>query len=126
VGADDLAHSCHAAEREFLRQARDQPTNLGGDLRSAAGARKRQCQKSRKPARRQLMTISGFTMTRTSAQRGQQRRKTAQKNLSSRFEMGRARLRFSTVTCVSEGEYFKSRITPTAKENSECGKECED
>jgi hypothetical protein len=88
-------------------------------------ARKRQCQKSRKPARRQLMTVSGFTMTRTSAQRGRQRRKTAQKNLSSRFEMGRARLRFSTVTCLSEGEDFKSRITPTAKKK-ECGKECED
>jgi hypothetical protein len=62
-------------------------------------ARERRRQKSRKPAWCQLMTASGFTMTRTSAQRGQQRRRTVQKNLSSRFKMGRARLRLTTATC---------------------------
>jgi hypothetical protein len=56
----------------------------------------------------------------------QKRRRTAQKNLSSRFKMGRGRLRFSTVTCLSEGEDFESRITPTAKGSSECEKEYED
>ena len=61
--------------------------------------RERQRQYSRKPARCQPMTVSGFTMTRTSAQRDQERRRVVQKNLSSRFKMSRGRLRFSTATC---------------------------
>jgi hypothetical protein len=46
--------------------------------------------------------------------------------MSSRFKMGRARLRLSTATLLSQGEDFKSSIAPTAKENPERRNECQD
>lgn len=49
--------------------------------------------------RRQAMSVSGFTMTRRSAHRGQRRRSVVQKSRSKQFNGGRGRLRFSTASC---------------------------
>src|SRR6185295_15606852 len=60
--------------------------------------RDRQRQYSRRPVRCQPTTVSGFTMTRTSAQREQMRRRVVQKSRSTEFKGGRGRLRLSTAT----------------------------
>jgi hypothetical protein len=61
--------------------------------------RDRQRQYSRKPARCHLITVSGFTMIRTSDHPGQRLRRVVQKKRSRRFRQGRRCLRLSTATC---------------------------
>ena len=64
-----------------------------------ARGRDRQRQKRRKPARCQPITVSGFTRTRTSVQRGQHWRRAVQKSRSKDFNFGRGRFRFRTASC---------------------------
>lgn len=54
---------------------------------------------SRKPARCQLMTVSGFRITSTSLQRDQNWRSAVQNSRSKQFNTGRGRLRLSTAIC---------------------------
>jgi len=61
--------------------------------------RDRHFQKSRNPAWCHRTTVSGLTMIRTSAQRGQTRRRAVQKNRSTGFNRGRGRFRSSTASC---------------------------
>jgi hypothetical protein len=61
--------------------------------------RERHRQKSRKPARCQPTTVSGLTITRTSAQRDQNWRNIVQNIRSRVFTSARGRFRLSTATC---------------------------
>ena len=72
------------------------------------------------------MTVSGLTMTRISAQRGQQSRSLVQKNLSSRFNCGRGRLRLKTADCCRNAKIFDGGVAPTAEESPEDGDEGKD
>jgi len=83
-----------------------------------------QRQYRRKPAWCQATTVSGFTMTRTSVQRGQKWRKVVQTRRSREFNGGRGRLRLSTATCCQRARTSravslrlrkKTRITARAR-----------
>ena len=56
-------------------------------------------QKSRKPARCQLTTVSGFTATRASAHRDQMQCRVIQNSRSNRFNRGRGRFRLRRMSC---------------------------
>src|ERR1700687_181459 len=64
-----------------------------------AGPRDHQRQYNRNPARCQPTTVSGFTISSTSAQRDQTLRNAVQNNRSIGLSLGRGRLRFRTATC---------------------------
>ena len=78
---------------------RIRPRTSSGIADRPLPGRDRQRQYSRKPARCQPMTVSGFTMTRRSVHRGQRRRSVVQNSRSKEFNGGRGRLRFSTASC---------------------------
>jgi hypothetical protein len=61
--------------------------------------RDRHRQYRRKPTRCHRITVSGFTMTKTSDHRGQMFRRVVQNKRSRRLREGRRRLRLSTATC---------------------------
>jgi len=65
------------------------------------------CQRQyrRKPARCHPTTVSGFTRTRTSDQRGHICRRLVQKKRLRRFSEGRGRLRLSTATAAAMREF---------------------
>ncbi len=50
------------------------------------------------------MTVSGFTMTRTSVQRDQERRRVVQKSRSKEFKGGRGHFRLRTATCCRKAK----------------------
>ena len=73
---------------------------------------------SRAGNQRQLITVAGLTMTRTSAQRGQQRCRVVQTSLEP-VQVRPWPFSFEHGDLLSEGEDFESGIAPTANENSE-------
>lgn len=75
-------------------------------------------QHRRKPTRCQRTTVSGFTVTRTSVQRDQKRRRLVQKDLSREFKVGRGRLRSSS-DLLPEGKDFEGHIGTTAEEDAD-------
>jgi hypothetical protein len=85
--------------RVLCRQPPNQRPDLIGDLWAAALRLGPPAPVETKPARCQPMTVSGFTMTRTSAQRDQKQWRVVQKSRSREFSIGRGRLRLSTATC---------------------------
>ncbi|MCU1335809.1 MAG: hypothetical protein JWO19_1390 [Bryobacterales bacterium] len=74
-----------------------------------AGPRDRERQYNRNPARCQLTTVSGFTISSTSAQRDQTLRNAVQNNRSIRLSLGRGRLRFRTATCWRKARISRAR-----------------
>ena len=69
---------------------------------------------------------SGITMTRTSAQRDQKRRRAVQNSRSIEFNAGRGRLRLSTADLLTEGEDFQGGVASPSKEDTEYRKHGED
>jgi glycogen debranching enzyme len=81
-----------------------------------AGPRDRQRQYNRNPARCQPITVSGFTISSTSAQRDHTLRNAVQNNRSIRLSLGRERLRFRTATCWRKARISRARsVRPTKK-----------
>jgi hypothetical protein len=65
-------------------------------------------------------------MTRTSLQRSQKVRSVVQKSRSKEFSVGRGRWRFENRDLLPQGEDLKGRVTSTAEEDTDHGKEGED
>jgi hypothetical protein len=89
-------------------------------------ARDRHFQKSRNPARCQRTTVSGFTMTSTSARQGQTRRKAAQNNRSMAFQPRSGTFPMEHGKLLPEGEDFQSVVSPTAEEQAYCRRTAQD
>lgn len=77
--------------------------------RSTVG-RDRQRQYRRKPARRHPITVSGFTMNRTSDHRGQMLLRVVQNRRSRRLGEGPRRLHLSTATCWRNATILSKRL----------------
>jgi hypothetical protein len=67
-------------------------------------------------------SVSGFTITRTSAQRDQKRRRTVQKSRSEEFK-GVGAYPFEDCDLLSQGENFQYNGTSTAQEDSDGGED---
>jgi hypothetical protein len=90
-----------------LRQGPDQRSHLFAVLRPAL--RDRQGQYHQKPARCQPTTVSGFTMTRTSAQWGQGCRSVVQKSRSTKAQRGPGGVSASGLRAVAEAPGFREQ-----------------
>ena len=102
--------------RVLCRQPPDQRPDLRGDLRPAA-ARPGTRPYSRNPVRCQPTTVSGLTMTRTSAQRDQMRRRVVHNSRSREFKGGRGLFRLSTATCCRSAR-TSSAVSPRPRKKT--------
>jgi hypothetical protein len=83
----------------LLGQAANQCAKFRRDPRATATRPDFQRQYRRKPARCQPTTVSGFTITKASCQRGHVLRRTVQNSRSIALNRGRGRFLFRTATC---------------------------
>ena len=72
------------------------------------------------------MTVSGFTMTRTSRQRDQKTRSVVQNRRSREFKVGRGRFAFENGNLLTESKNFEGRVASTTPENTDHREDGED